>query len=900
MKLFICFIYFIPTIICAQSPLDSLAYYYEKGNNTEVIKYAIESKKELDKYGIKKSDEMYFSVDFLLANAYYQKQDYKKAQKLLLEITKNRKENDLNVTKDYALALAVLAKTYIIQFNFIKADKLFKEIYSISEELNLKETSFYANTLRRHSHSFIKQDSFLKAETYLKKSIEVYNKIPDRYSEDLFESYYDLFDVYIYLKSYVNAKDILDTMLKITENKKELNSYYYRALDLFSDYYMAIENIDKAEEVLEESINLRISDYGKDNKLLIDSYDRLFYIYVDQNDFKKAEKSLFQSLRLVELIYGKHSTRYYTQLLTIGSFYHEQYPNAKKASEYMLKFTIEFKDRLKNVASYYSNEQLNIYIEHNFYHRFFPLSFLHSSKEYYPKNNIEIFEIETLVKKFSLKNNVLLKKIINNSDDEALKKLYSRYINNKQEYFQINTYIPSKNNERLKDKIEKDELKISNMTFDLRQSLLFKDDTFESIKQKLSGDDIIVDLLNFYFLDKDNGDNSKYVYDAFIIDNMSESPSLIKLFNDSELDVIFKKHENEIDYVNNLYKGPLLYKLFVEPIHKSLNNKKNVFFILSGKSNQINFSAIPINDSLRLGERYKIHLLGSSSEILDYSPIKFKNKEKLDLILYGDIDYSNINSEVSKANDSITNPRPNNFLVQIKRSGIDNWAYLPGTELEIKNIKEKSDDYGFNVDIINDRKATKTSILNLDGKKNPFVLHLATHGFFFEDVEKEESKNQKKILTKENENAFTKASYYKSSEDPMIRSGLVFAGVNKYWGKSIDNSIKDDGILTSKEISNLDLSSCQLVVLSACDSGLGDIRGSEGVYGLQRAFKMAGVDNILMSLWKVPDTQTAELFDLFYSYCFQGKNIHESLKLAQSQMQKKYSPYYWAGFVLLE
>jgi CHAT domain-containing protein len=218
----------------------------------------------------------------------------------------------------------------------------------------------------------------------------------------------------------------------------------------------------------------------------------------------------------------------------------------------------------------------------------------------------------------------------------------------------------------------------------------------------------------------------------------------------------------------------------------------------------------------------------------------------------------------------------------------------------IKNIKEKSDDYGFNANIINERKATKTSILNLDGKKSPFVLHLATHAFFFEGVEKESFTNQKNILPEKDANNFTKASYYKSSKDPMLRSGLLFAGVNKYWGESIGNSVIDDGILTSKEISNLDLRACQLAVLSACESGLGDIKGSEGVFGLQRAFKMAGVKNIIMSLWKVPDSQTAELFDLFYGYCFQGFSIHESLKLTQSEMQKKYSPYYWAGFVLLE
>ncbi|QYS89626.1 CHAT domain-containing protein [Flavobacterium davisii] len=134
----------------------------------------------------------------------------------------------------------------------------------------------------------------------------------------------------------------------------------------------------------------------------------------------------------------------------------------------------------------------------------------------------------------------------------------------------------------------------------------------------------------------------------------------------------------------------------------------------------------------------------------------------------------------------------------------------------------------------------------------------------------------------------------------MMRSGLLFAGANNSWRKTNNETNADDGILTAKEIANLDLSNCKLVVLSACETGLGQINGSEGVFGLQRAFKMAGVQNIIMSLWKVPDVQTAELFGIFYAACFNGKSIQEAFNEAQNKMKEKYSPYYWAGFVLLE
>ena len=141
---------------------------------------------------------------------------------------------------------------------------------------------------------------------------------------------------------------------------------------------------------------------------------------------------------------------------------------------------------------------------------------------------------------------------------------------------------------------------------------------------------------------------------------------------------------------------------------------------------------------------------------------------------------------------------------------------------------------------------------------------------------------------------------YEIANDPLLRSGLILAGANYSWsGKTPIEGI-EDGIATAYEISQLDLSKTQLVVLSACETALGDIRGSEGVFGLQRAFKMAGVKKMIVSLWQVPDKETAELMTAFYSYWLKGKNINEAFAQAQAEMRTKYSPYYWAAFVLVE
>ena len=141
----------------------------------------------------------------------------------------------------------------------------------------------------------------------------------------------------------------------------------------------------------------------------------------------------------------------------------------------------------------------------------------------------------------------------------------------------------------------------------------------------------------------------------------------------------------------------------------------------------------------------------------------------------------------------------------------------------------------------------------------------------------------------------------KSSEQPLIRSGLILAGGNFAWkhGRTLQTG-EEDGILTAYEISQMDLSTTELAVLSACETGLGELRGYEGVYGLQRAFKLAGARYLLMSLWQVPDFQTQELMTTFYNYWLKGKTIEQAFARAQADMRKKYSPYYWAAFVLVE
>lgn len=139
-------------------------------------------------------------------------------------------------------------------------------------------------------------------------------------------------------------------------------------------------------------------------------------------------------------------------------------------------------------------------------------------------------------------------------------------------------------------------------------------------------------------------------------------------------------------------------------------------------------------------------------------------------------------------------------------------------------------------------------------------------------------------------------------ENPLKRTGLILAGANYAWQYGNNPYKENDGILTAFEISNLDLSNTDMVVLSACETGLGDINGSEGVYGLQRAFKMAGVDLIMMSLWEVPDKETSEFMTIFYNNWLSNQDVRTAFRNTQLTMAEtyKYNPEKWAAFVLFE
>ncbi len=181
--------------------------------------------------------------------------------------------------------------------------------------------------------------------------------------------------------------------------------------------------------------------------------------------------------------------------------------------------------------------------------------------------------------------------------------------------------------------------------------------------------------------------------------------------------------------------------------------------------------------------------------------------------------------------------------------------------------------------------------------RSPLILHLATHGYFVAGCSHDRI-DKKGEIRSDVANDDGIVGILSRVKNPMLRSGLALAGVNTFFRRGSLPPEAEDGMLTAEDVTNMNLLATELVVLSACDTGLGEIHHGEGVLGLRRAFVLAGAKTLVMSLWKVPDTETRELMDDFYRRILKGQSRSEALRLAQLAMKTKHpDPFYWGAFI---
>jgi CHAT domain-containing protein len=306
------------------------------------------------------------------------------------------------------------------------------------------------------------------------------------------------------------------------------------------------------------------------------------------------------------------------------------------------------------------------------------------------------------------------------------------------------------------------------------------------------------------------------------------------------------------------------YDKFWLPIKKNLRGVSRVYLSADGVYNQINLNALknPSTNQYVLDE-IDLRYITNTADLLRES----SSKDIVQAVLVGRPSYTIDVTAENLPDAGETDGYGLRNLLSEELAGFreQSFADLPGTEKEIVMIRQTLERQLINVTTLKGNEATEENVKHVI---SPGILHIATHGFFVED-----SAN---VI------------------NPMIRSGVILAGV-----RNTERSSSEDGILTAYEATHLNLDETELVVLSACETGLGEVRNGEGVYGLQRAIIVAGSNNLLMSLWKVDDAATAELMSNLYSG-LKGKTSVEAFRDAQVKLRGKYPhPFYWGAFIML-
>ena len=414
---------------------------------------------------------------------------------------------------------------------------------------------------------------------------------------------------------------------------------------------------------------------------------------------------------------------------------------------------------------------------------------------------------------------------------------------------------------------------------------------WQTIQQQLQKHEAAIEFTSFnYHNGKEETDS--VLYAAILIRKELAEPLLIPLFEKKQLDDILGKKETVagkrglytrgVKGIKVLRKTKPLYDLVWHPLEKELAGIKKIFFAPSGELLKISFAALAVNDTQHLSDRYELLQLNTTAQVTRSEEDWITVKDSL--LLFGGIVYeadtSEIRNSILKYNtQAVYSNVTERFLKEKKH-----FYFLPGTLDEVVAIKNNAARAGFALRLIKGTEAVEESFKNIEGMAAPAVLHIATHGFF----------NEEESLIK------TGSRIYKKSTDPLLRSGLLFAGAqNTFNGIGLPG--KENGVATALEISNMYLPGTKLVVLSACETALGQIQGNEGVYGLQRAFKMAGVKYLLMSLWEVGDMETAQFMKLFYDQLFLNQSMQKSFSSAQAVMRNKYrnQPEKWGAWVLV-
>lgn len=945
------------------SNLTSLANITEKySEKIRILNEVLNLEKQL--YKDKEPEKLFYTLRNLshyesrLFN-YHKAIDYGKEALFLAKKTFDRNH------AYYASILSTLSTYYAELEDFDQAIQMGKEALKIYEKKYGTASGNYTSTLHDLALSYLDFGSPIEALRILQKCVET-NKKNDELQE------WEPEMIAISLNSLSLCYHLLGNDIKAIHTAEEALEFIKKAkghiistvdetlasiLSNLAMYYFGLDEYEKAIQLDQEALSIRKKIYGEEHPAYANSLNHLSITYEQAGNYQEAISIGHKALAINEKIYGKEHTSYAGNLYNLARF-HWGLCNYEEAIRLTIEANKIYKIKLgKQHPSYQTGiQQLSqILFETKDYKNIIPLTIelfslrknlILSSfrrltskerKDFWNKNSLFIqydlpfysfyiksdsllrttYDAALLNKGLLLNTDIEMRSFILKSEDPSIIKAYDNMRQSQlilEKLYQMpeaERFLNIDSLELVTNQAEEDLISKSKTYGDFTRNINIQ---WQNIQKKLTSQDIAIEFLQIPIL------NDSIMYTALLLKPGMISPKMIPLFEKKQLDRIDKKQ---------YYTTPALCQLIWEPLAEDLKGVKNIYFAPAGELHNIAIEYLPSSDSTFIAEQMNFYRLSSTRQ-LALRKDKCQIKEAT---LYGGLKYDTDTTTLIAENKKYTDiPRDLGFQYFFHPDSLNlrNGAkYLPATKIEAEEIKQTLEKAKLQPTLYMDIKGTEESFKALSGK-HINMLHIATHGFYWTETEAKQIKKFDFLMLGDN----NQARYIE--DKALTRSGLLMSGANiALQGRALPEGI-EDGILTAKELAELDLRGVDLVVLSACQTGLGEIAG-DGVFGLQRGFKKAGANTLLMSLWKVDDNATRLLMTQFYKNLFAGKSKFESLRDAQKYVRdyeieierttdkswesiarqkenkrkepvskelkriKKYaSPYYWAAFILLD
>lgn len=851
-------------------------YLQENGSFLEAenaLNEAIAIKKKL----LGEQSESYLSSYESLGRLYLTKGKYSTAKTVFEEVLNAKRTSEHISRASLANTLNNLGVVNKFIGEYSASEQFLREAMDLYLETFGSDHVFSANAANELGLLYLKMGNLRAAEPRFQEALRTFGKTYTKNHVEYASVLENLAALYSMQGKYEQSRKVLEEVLEIDKIVLGSNHpLYAKTLHNLASTLEELEEYEQASRYYEESIRIYQKVFGTDHPSFANTLYNVAVLEQEIGNYEGAKAHYQQVIDIRKKVLNESHPDLAYSVFGLASVKQklEDWEGAREDYEFVIQ------SYLNSINSYFpslSEEEKSAFyakIKPVFeaYQDFAIEYVVHErgSQELMNKSLGSLYDLQLSTKALLLNATNKVRNRILSSGDQSLINKYNEWVSLKEDLVKA---LNMSNADLKKNKINLAQLQatsndaekeLSKISVSFASEYEKKMVTWRDIQSRLGHEEAAMEILRI----KKNTKNDSIYYAGLIVKSAALSPELVIVRDGANMESkFFKQYKNLVIYK---LENKRSYGQFWQEIDKHLEGISRLYLSSDGVYNKININTLyDPEEGTYTFDKYSIHLLSNTRELVDrQKEHDAATTKKATIFGYPDYEMGGVAQVTEEA---------------IERGFSEGISELPGTLEEINNISATLDQNGWAYDKFQRDQASEQNIKNIN---NPVLLHVATHGFFMPD---------KAVTADPNAGLQSREAKF----NPLFRSGLLLAGASKTF-KHEKLPGDEDGILTAYEAMNLNLDQTELVVMSACETGLGEVKNGEGVYGLQRAFIVAGAENLIMSLWKVNDETTQKLMSRFYSNWIGGLSKQQAFHDAIESLKKEYSePYYWGAFVML-